>query len=126
MTHARRPLFWIGSAKADLRVFPAAVQDVVGFALGLAQRGGQHPDARPLRGFGGAGVVEIVADHNRATFRAVYTVRFAHAVYVLHAFQKKSRHGVATPASDIRLIRQRLRRAEEHYALWLHTGRDEA
>ena len=120
MMHARRPLFWVGSSKEDLKRFPDVVQDVVGFGHHLAQRGGKHPDAKPLRGFGGATVVEIVATCHRSTFRAVYTVAFAHAVYVLHAFQKKSRHGVATPARDVELIRQRLRRAEEHYAGWQH------
>lgn len=121
MMHARRPLFWVGSSKDDLKAFPDAVRDVAGFGLYLAQGGGKHPDAKPLRGFGGAAVREIVIDHDRATFRVVYTVAFAHAVYVLHAFQKKSRRGVATPTADVELIRQRLRRAEEHYARWLHT-----
>lgn len=125
-THARRPLFWVGSAKSDLRAFPGPVRHVAGFGLYLAQRGGRHPDAKPLRGFGGAAVLEIVIDHDRATFRAVYAVAFAHAIYVLHAFQKKSRRGVATPPGELELIRQRLRRAEEHYATWRQHRNDDA
>ena len=115
MTHARRPLFWVGSSKDDLKRFPAAVQDVMGYGLDLAQRGAKHPDAKPLRGFGGAAVVEIVADADRATFRTVYTVAFTHAVYVLHAFQKKSKRGIATPKPEIEMVKRRLKLAEQHY-----------
>jgi phage-related protein len=88
---------------------------MVGTALNAAQLGGKHKDARPLKGFGGASVVEIVADFDGGTFRAVYTVRFANVVYVLHAFQKKSKKGIETPKSDIDLIKQRLKVAEQEY-----------
>jgi phage-related protein len=88
---------------------------MVGTALNAAQLGGKHKDARPMKGFGGASVVEIVADFDGGTFRAVYTVRFADAVYVLHAFQKKSKKGIQTPKSDIDLIKQRLKVAEQEY-----------
>lgn len=117
-----RAVCWIGSAKKDLRAFPADVQDVVGFALYTAQVGGIHPDAKVLKGFGGAGVLEIVEDFRGDTFRAVYTVRFPSAVYVLHAFQKKSKSGIKTPMEDMDLIRRRLREAEadHNHRLLLH------
>ena len=93
----------------------------MGYALYLAQCGDKHLDAKPLRGFGGgAGVLEVVADHDGDTYRAVYTVRFADAVYVLHAFQKKSKRGIATPKREIERIRQRLQQAQEHYQQWRH------
>jgi phage-related protein len=103
---------WVGSSRRDLRALPDAVQDRVGYALYIAQRGGKHQDAKPLKGFGGAGVMEVVTDYRGDTFRAVYTVRFADAVYVLHVFQKKSKRGRKTPQQDERLIEQRLREAE--------------
>ena len=108
----RRPLFWVGSARRDLQQFPEAVQDLMGQALLDAQYGGKHPDAKPLHGFGGAGVLEIVDDEDGNTYRTVYTVRLPSGVYVLHAFQKKSRHGVRTDRHDIELARERLRWAE--------------
>jgi phage-related protein len=113
------PLEWVGSSPKDLREFPRQVQTVPGFALKLAQLGDKHPSAKPLRGFHGAGVLEIVEDHDGDTYRAVYTVQFAGMVYVLHALQKKSHHGRETPHSDLDLIQARLRRAEELYADWL-------
>ena len=116
---ALKPLVWIGSAKADLRAFPEEVKDSIGFALYVAQQGGKHPDAKPLRGFSGAGVLEIVEDHRADTYRAVYTVRLAGRVYVLHAFQKKSKAGIQTPKAEINLIKSRLKRAEEEHAAWL-------
>ena len=112
----RRPLFWVGSSKRDLKDFPDEVQDAMGHALDIAQQGKKHQDAKPLSGFGGASVLEIAEDHDGDTYRAVYTVRFAGAVYVLHAFQKKSKKGTETPKPEIDLIRGRLKRAEEHYA----------
>src|SRR5207253_2971265 len=102
-----RPLFWVGSSKKDLKGFPQAVRRMMGFALFQAQAGGKHVDAKPLKGFGGAGVLEVVEDHEGSTFRAVYTVKFVGAVYVLHAFQKKSKNGVTTPKTDLDLIRKR-------------------
>ena len=108
-----KPVIWVGSSRKDLREFPDPVQDYMGYALYIAQRGGMHRDTKPLSGFGGAGVVEIAKDHRGDTFRAVYTVRFAGTVYVLHAFQKKSKTGRETPRRDMELIKQRLREAEQ-------------
>src|SRR5262249_12957655 len=98
---------------ADLRTFPDEVKRTIGFALYVAQMGDKHPDAKPLRGFGGAGVLEVVDDFAGDTYRAVYTVRLRSAVYVLHAFQKKAKRGIATPKQEMELIRARLRRAQE-------------
>lgn len=106
-------MIWVGTSRKDLRAFPEPVQDHMGYALFVAQQGGKHQDAKPLMGFGSAGVVEIVKDFRTDTFRAVYTVRFAGTVYVLHAFQKKSKTGRKTPKADIELVRQRLREAEK-------------
>ncbi|HUK57816.1 MAG TPA: type II toxin-antitoxin system RelE/ParE family toxin [Stellaceae bacterium] len=116
---ALKPIIWIGSTRDDLSRFPEGVKDAVGFALFVAQQGGKHPDAKPLRGFGGAGVLEIVEDHDGDTYRAVYTVRLGGRVYALHAFQKKSKSGIKTPKSAIELIRARLARAEQQHAAWL-------
>src|SRR5579863_10036689 len=110
-----RPVAWLGSSKADLSVFPDEVKDSIGFALYVAQQGGKHRDAKPLRGFGGAGILEIVDDFDGDTYRAVYTVRFAGRLYVLHVFQKKSKTGIKTPKAEIDLIRSRLKRAEEEH-----------
>lgn len=104
-----RPLRWVGSAKKDLSAMPDDVQDTFGYALHLAQAGGKHSQAKPLKGYGGAGVLEVVEDHQGDTYRAVYTVRYAGAVYVLHCFQKKSTHGIATPKPDLDLIDARLK-----------------
>jgi|ERR1035441_7817685 phage-related protein len=108
-----KPVIWVGSSRKDLREFPEPVQDHMGYALYVAQRGGKHRDAKALTGFGGAGVVEVVKDYRRDTFRAVYTLRYAEAVYVLHAFQKKSKTGRETPRREMDLIKQRLREAEQ-------------
>ena len=107
-----KPVVWVGSSRRDLCRFPDPVQDHMGYALYVAQRGGKHRDAKTLTGFGGAGVVEVIKDYHRDTYRAVYTVRFQGAVYVLHAFQKKSKTGRETPRRDVELIRERLRDAE--------------
>jgi phage-related protein len=109
-----KPLFWVGSAKADLLGFPGPVKDGIGVALSVAQFGGKHPRAKPWRGEG-TGVLEVVEDYRSDTFRAVYTVRFERAVYVLHAFQKKSRRGSKTAKTDVALIGKRLRAAQENY-----------
>src|SRR5712691_9690564 len=114
-----KPLIWVGSSLEALRSFPDDVKRTMGFAIYLAQMGSKHPDAKPLRGFGGAGVLEVVDDHDGDTYRAVYTVRFAGVIYVLHAFQKKSKGGIATPRFEIALIEQRLRRAREDHERWL-------
>ena len=108
-----KPLVWIGSSRKDLKSFPEDVQDLFGYALYVAQTGGRHPDAKPLKGFGGAGVLEVVEDHQGDTYRAVYTVRLSEVVYALHAYQKKSTAGIATRKQDVDLIRQRLKQARE-------------
>ena len=95
----------------------------IGYALYLAQLGGKHGSAKPLKGFGGAGVLEVVEDHDGDSYRAVYTVRFSEAVYVLHAFQKKSKHGIETPPQEMDKVRARLKRAEEEYEEWKKTNR---
>lgn len=106
----------MGKSLEDLRDFPEEVQQVVGYALYLAQCGEKHPSAKPLKGFKGAGLLEVVEDFDGDTYRAVYTVKLAGVIYVLHAFQKKSKQGIATPKQDIELIEARLKRAKEHYA----------
>jgi phage-related protein len=106
-----RPLEWIGSSKKDLMALPARVVDVFGYALYLAQVGERHEQAKPLRGFGSADVLEVVEDWHGGTYRAVYTVRYAARVFVLHVFQKKSKKGIATPKPDMRLIKERLKAA---------------
>ena len=111
-----KPLFWVGSSRKELKVCPLAIRRMMGFALFQAQSGGKHVDAKPLKCFGGAGVLEVVEDHAGGTFRAVYSVRFPDAVYVLHVFQKKSKSGTKTPKSELDQIRRRLKAAEEHYA----------
>ncbi|MGA2155412.1 MAG: type II toxin-antitoxin system RelE/ParE family toxin [Bryobacteraceae bacterium] len=108
-----KPVIWVGSSREDLCEFPEPVQDHMGYAMYVAQRGGKHRDAKVLTGFGGAGVVEVVKDYRGDTFRAVYTLRYAGAIYVLHAFQKKSKTGRESPRRDIEMIRQRLREAEQ-------------
>lgn len=110
-----RPLHWIPSAKRNFLKFPEDVQDVMGYGLHVAQTGGMPDGAKPLKGFAGAGVVEIVERHFGDTYRTVYTVRFEEAVYVLHAFQKKSRQGIKTPQSDTELIRMRLKLADDDH-----------
>lgn len=110
----RKSLWWVCSSKKDLKLMPVGVQDVFGYALDLAQSGAKHPDAKPLKGFGGAGVLEVVEDFDTNTYRAVYTVRFGNAIYVLHCFQKKSTTGIKTAQGDIDLIRKRLQAAQDH------------
>jgi phage-related protein len=107
-----RPVVWVGSSRRDLRAFPRAVRRDLGQSLYAAQQGETDPSAKPLKGFGGGSVIEIVAEHRGGAWRAVYTARFAEAIYVLHAFQKKSKKGIATPNRDMNLIRQRLSEAE--------------
>jgi len=114
-----KPVVWIGSSRSDLASFPEDVKDAIGYALYIAQRGGRHGDAKPLRGFGGAGILEIIEDHAGDTYRAVYTVRLASRIYVLHVFQKKSKAGIKTSKPETELIKSRLKRAEEEHARWL-------
>lgn len=105
------PVHWVGSAKADLLAFPDEVIDDIGYALSVAQLGGKHPDAKPWKGEG-AGVLELVERHDGNAYRAVYTVRFEGAIYVLHAFQKKSPAGIKTDRRDVELVAERLKRAQ--------------
>jgi phage-related protein len=109
-----KPLIWIANSLTDVRAFPEEVQRKIGAALGLAQFGGKHPNAKPWKG-AGPGVFEVVDDFRSDTYRAVYTVRFADAVYVLHAFQKKSPTGIRTPKRDVELVAQRLKRVQGEY-----------
>jgi phage-related protein len=113
-----RPVRWIGSSKGDLSAFPEAVKRRIGGALWDAQVGLKSPATKALKGYGDAGVLEVVADYDGRAFRSVYTARFAEVVYVLHAFEKKSRRGVATPKRDLDLIETRLTRAQEDYKQW--------
>jgi phage-related protein len=110
-----KPLFWIASSHDDLRAFPKGVRSEAGFSLYLAQNGDKALNAVPMMGFGSAKVLEVVIDNVGDTYRAVYTVKFAKAVYVLHVFQKKSRKGISTPKPDIELIHHRLTAAERDY-----------
>ncbi len=114
-TEQIKPLEWVGSSLEDLKDFPEEVKGEIGYALYLAQIGDKHPDTKPLKGFKGASVLEVVEDFDGDTYRAIYTVKLPKAVYVLHVFQKKSKHGIATPKQDIDLIEARLERAKQHY-----------
>ena len=110
-----RPLLWVASSKRNYGEFPARVQETLGFELFLVQTGQHPPSAKPLKGIG-SGVLELVEDFDGDTYRTVYTVRFQEAVYVLHAFKKKSKRGIATPKSDIDLIKRRLQDAMSDHA----------
>ena len=115
VTDVLKPVEWVGSSKADLKPFPAAVQDQVRFALYQAQVGLKHRDVKPLKGFG-TNVLEVASRQEGDTYWTVYTVRFKAAIYVLHAFQKKAQQGIATLKPELELIRRRLRAAQEHCA----------
>lgn len=115
LSRPARPLLWVGSSRKDYGEFPPKVQESCGFELFLAQTGQHPPSAKVLKGIGG-GMVELVENFDGDTYRTVYTVRFELAVYVLHAFKKKSKHGIKTPQSDIELIKRRLKDAEADYA----------
>ena len=110
-----KPVIWVGSSQEDWKTFPDDVQDVMGYSLHLAQCGDKADNAKPLTGFKGASVLEITDNYKSDTYRAVYTVKFQGIVYILHAFQKKSKKGIATPKSHIQLIEQRLKKAKEHH-----------
>ena len=112
MHRNEKPLEWIGNSHKDLMVLPAEVRRFFGFALSLAQAGDRHDAAKVLKGFGGAGVLEVLEDDVGGTYRAVYTVKFAEAVFVLHCFQKKSKRGIATPKEEMDIIHARLKVAE--------------
>lgn len=112
MVMPEKPLVWVGGSKKDLMALPTDVRKFFGHALDFAQRGDQHNAAKVMKGFGGAGVVEVVENDVGGTYRAVYTVKFEEAVFVLHCFQKKSKSGIATPKEDMSIIRARLKIAE--------------
>jgi len=114
ITRPTRPLLWVASSKRDYCQFPVPVQETLGFELYLVQAGQHPPSAKPLKGLG-SGTLELLEDFDGDTYRTVYTVRFKEAVYVLHAFKKKSKRGIATPKSDIDLIKRRLKDAESDY-----------
>ena len=112
MHRNEKPLEWIGNSHKDLMALPTEVRRFFGFALSLAQAGDRHDAAKVLKGFGGAGVLEVLEDDVGGTYRAVYTVKFAEAVFVLHCFQKKSKRGIATPKEEMDIIHARLKVAE--------------
>ena len=112
MNQSEKTVVWMGNSKKDLLALPADVRRFFGHALDFAQRGARHDAAKVLKGFGGAGVLEIVEDDQGGTYRAVYTVKFKEAVFVLHVFQKKSKRGIATPKPDMDIIREHLKIAE--------------
>ena len=109
-----RPLDWVGSSKRNFLAFPDRVKDELGNALGVAQLGGKHPNAKPWKGEG-PGIFEIVEAHDGNAYRAVYTVRFVEVIYVLHAFQKKSPKRIKTAAADVELVHRRLKLAQQDY-----------
>ena len=117
MIEKRRPLFWEGSSKKDFKEFPIPVQKDMGVALFVVQLGRTPESAKPWKGLG-SGVYELLEDHRGDTFRAVYTVRVGDAIHVLHAFQKKSKSGVRTPAEEIAKVKTRLKQAEKNHAEW--------
>ena len=120
-----KPVEWLGSTQEDIRDMPEAVRRVFGYALYIAQMGGVHPDAKPLRGYGGHNVMEVVANFDGDTYREVYTVRFEEAVYILHVFQKKSHQGIRTPQRDLATINARLKQAEARHRQYLQAKRQQ-
>lgn len=116
MTETRKLLYWEGSSKKDFKEFPIPVQKDMGVALFVVQLGGTPESAKPWKGLG-SGVYELVEDHRGDTFRAIYTVRIGNAVHVLHAFQKKSKSGIATPRPDVELIEKRLKAVLARYGM---------
>lgn len=117
-----KPVIWVGSSKSDLVDLPEDVQSEFGHALYQAQKGEKSDKAKPLRGFAGASVLEIVESDVANTYRAIYTVKFKEAIAVLHVFQKKSKKGIATPKQEIDLIKNRFKLAQHVYEEWLLNG----
>lgn len=113
-----KPVFWVASSRKDLRKFAKSIRQVFGQALFDAQTGTKHPDAKPLKGFGGAAVLEVASDDDGNTYRVVYTVKFPGVIYVLHAFQKKSKSGIKTPPEEIAKVKSRLKEAQKRHAEW--------
>lgn len=116
MHEVNKPLIWLGSSKEDLLDLPRKVRKQIGYAFYLAQRGLTHTSVKPLSGFGGRGVLEVVENDVGGTYRAVYTVKFKEAIYVLHVFQKKSKKGRTTPKEEMEIIKKRLKLAEQNHA----------
>ncbi len=114
MDKSYKHILWVGSSKKDLMAMPDEIRSAFGFALYLAQQGKKHQNAKPLKGFSGAGVLEVLEDCLGDTFRAIYTVKIAEVIYVLHCFQKKSKRGIETPKQEIDLVRDRLKMAQDH------------
>lgn len=114
-----KALSWIASSKKDLMEFPIDVRKEMGHALYIAQEGGKHKNAKPLKSFGGAAVLEVVQDDESGIYRTMYTVQFEEILYVLHAFQKKSKTGIATAKQDLDLLKKRLKAAQKKYKEWL-------
>ncbi|MDJ0730881.1 MAG: type II toxin-antitoxin system RelE/ParE family toxin [Crocosphaera sp.] len=119
-----KEVIFLASAKKVLQTFPQDVKRDMGFVLYQVQQGKKPINAKPLKGFAGAGVLEIIEDYNSDTYRAVYTVKFPKVIYVLHCFQKKSKQGIKTPKQDIDLIKQRLKSAEGNYHQWLQQQKE--
>jgi len=126
MPVSRKPVVWVSSTRKDIQTLPAEVRRTFGNALDEAQKGGKHPDAKPLAGFGGANVLEVVDNFATDTFRALYTVRFEEAIYVLHVFQKKSMQGRKTPQRDLEVIRTRLQQAQVLHEEFLRQQKETA
>ena len=122
MEETEKPVEWVGSSRKDIQSLPPRICKQFGLALFQAQLGSRSPKAKPLSGFGGASVLEIVENFDGDTYRAIYTVRFQEVIYVLHVFQKKSRHGIQTPQKDMDLVRVRLKQAETMYAEWINSA----
>lgn len=118
-----KALAWIGSSKKDFTDFPVGIKKEMGHALYIAQEGGKHKNAKPLKGFRGANVLEIVEEDEAGTYRIMYTVQFEYVMYVLHAFQKKSKTGIKTPKQDMDLVEIRLNWARQKYKEWLAANR---
>lgn len=114
-----KELAWIASSKKDLMAFPVDVRREMGHSLYIAQKGGRDKDAKPLKGFVGATVLEIVKSDRDGTYRTMYTVQFEEVVYVLHAFQKKSKKGIKTTKQDVEMLKQRLKLAKISHKEWL-------
>ena len=125
MEDTEKPVEWVGSSRRDIQDLPPRVRKQFGLALLAAEGGGRSPKAKPLSGFGGASVIELlVENYDTDTYRAVYTVRFQEVIYVLHVFQKKSKQGIQTPKKEIEMVRSRLKQAESMYADWLKAAEE--
>lgn len=114
-----KALAWIGSSKKDLDNLPDGISHAFGYGLYLAQKGEKHTNSKPLKGFGSANIIELIEKDESGTYRAVYTIQMKNIVFVLHVFQKKSKHGIETPQQDIELIKNRLKEAQGLYKRWL-------